>query len=319
MSPGVFKILIVLVVSIVLAGCKLDVVVGEGGMVQSTSKTRDCATASNCTFEVTDTSFTETFTAVALPGYKFERWQKGPEYLCFKTTDPTCKLSNTAYKDVPEMKAMIASDAVYKIAPVFTATTATTTTTAAPATTDGASTPASAVNPATAATAAIPATTASANSRLVVKDAKGRLLGDVMDLKNGTDAAVRQVFINKAKKEHGYMVDVNSMYMTDSYGYTVYWQNAACAGKVVYAPSPLTLQPLFSNRYLVARKEKNRTEVLLLLHLASPKEAKLLTDTYALEDGVCKPITTKFPLVKASILDADYSSRYTPPFGVYAQ
>lgn len=286
MSSGASRILLLLAASIFLTGCKLAVVVGEGGMVQSTSKTRDCAASSNCAFEVSDASFSETFTAVPLPGYKFEKWQTGPGFVCFKTPGPTCTVSNTMFKDVPAIQAIIASDAVFTLKPLFTSATA---------------------------------TAAVEKAQLVVRDASGLLLGEVMDLKNGTDAGVRQVYTDKDKQQHGYMVYVNRMYMTDSYGYSVYWLNATCTGKEVYVPSPMILEPLFSNRYLVARKEKSRTDVLLLLQLAPPKQAKLLTQTYAMESGVCQEATTKLPLVKAAILDEDYSLRYTPPFGVYRE
>lgn len=274
------KMLLMLVASILLSGCKLAVVVGEGGTVQSKSNTRNCAEVSQCTFEVSGADFDETFTAVPLPGYRFDRWQSGPGYLCLKTPGPTCTLSNVPFKEIPSILAIIASDAVFTIRPVFTAI---------------------------------------AGTRLVVKDANGLVLGEVMNLKNGTDAAVRQVYIAKDKKEHGYMVDVSRMYLSDTHGYSVYWLNSTCMGNKVFAPSPMILEPLFSNRYVVARKEKGRTETLFLLELSPPEEAKTLANTYAIEDGICQPVTTRLPLVRASILDPDYRNRYTPPFSLYSE
>jgi hypothetical protein len=279
MTSALARILVLIAVSACLSSCKLAVVVDKGGTVQSASNTRNCAEESNCTFEVTEANFNETFTAVPLPGYKFKGWHTGAGYLCFKTNGPVCALSNTAFKDFPAIKAIIASDAVFTIKPVFAST---------------------------------------ANAKLMVKDANGVLLGEVMDLKNGTDAAVRQVYVEKNGEEHGYMVDVNRMYLNDTYGYTVYWLHSNCNGKVVYAPSPMVLEPLFSTRYLVAQRDKGRMNTLLFLKLSPPEKAKIHEDTYALEDGLCKQITTRYPLVEASILDDDYSSRYTPPFGVYA-
>lgn len=277
MFPGVYKILVTLALSVVITGCKLTVIVGEGGTVESASTTRNCAAGSTCEFEVSEANFTETFTAVPLPGYKFKGWQSGAGFLCWNNKGPTCALSNTVFKDVPAIQSILKSDAVFSVRPVFSSI---------------------------------------ANAKRVAKDAAGRVLGEVMALKNGTDAAVRQVYKDKKGKEHGYMVEVNRMYISDTYGYTVYWLNANCAGKLVYVPSPAVLEPLFSNRYMVARKEKNQHDTLFFLELAPPKDAKLLTDTYAMEDGVCKAIATKLPLVKATILEEDYVSRYSPPFGV---
>jgi hypothetical protein len=280
MSSAVFRFLAMLAVAVFISGCKLAVVVGPGGTVQSTSDTRNCPQNNTCEFEVNEANFKDTFTAVPLPGYEFAGWKTGPTNLCLKAKDPTCPLSNTVFKDVPKILAIIGSDAVFTISPLFKSI---------------------------------------AGAKLVVKDADGKVLGEVMELKNGTDAGVRQVFKEKNGDEHGYMVDVNRMYLNDSHGYTVYWLNSTCTGKVVYAPSPLVLEPLFSNRYLVARREKSQMNSLLLLKLSPPEKAKIHVDTYAVEDGICKQITTKYPLVEASIQDEDYSSRYTPPFGVYSE
>jgi len=280
MSSGLLRTLLLLAIGVALAGCKLEVVVGTGGTVQSESNTRNCSENNTCSFQVSAANFKDTFTAVPLPGYKFKGWHKGPGYLCFTASNPSCTLSNIMFKDIPSMQAFIASNVTFSIRPEFTAI-------------------------------AIP--------RLWVKDSGGLLLGEVMDLKNGTDASVRQVYVEKDGKEHGYAVEVNRMYLSDSYGYSAYWLNAACAGKEVFVPSPMVLEPLFSTRYLVARKEKGQTDILFLLQLAPPAEAKLRVDTYAMEDGACKPVTTKYPLVRATILNEDYRNRYVPPFGVYAQ
>lgn len=280
MSSGVFKFFAAIALVICLAGCKLTVVVGQGGSVLSKSGKRNCAEVSSCTFEVKDADFDDTFTPVPLPGYEFERWQSGAGYLCWNSTGPSCALSNTILKDVPAIQSLLASDAVLTIRPVFKAT---------------------------------------ASKRLVVKDANGLVLGEVMDLKNGTDAAVRVVHVEEDGKQHGYMLDVNRMQVSDTYGYAVYWLNSNCTGKQAYVPSPIVLEPLFSNRYLVARRDKRRNDKLFLLQLSTPDEAKVLADTFTIDDGICTPTATKLPLVQASILEEDYGSRYMPPFGVYAQ
>ena len=56
----------------IIAGCKVAVMVVEGGEVQSTGS-GTCIAATICIVEVNDTNFTETFTAVANTGWYFEK------------------------------------------------------------------------------------------------------------------------------------------------------------------------------------------------------------------------------------------------------
>ena len=105
---------------IVLTGCKLGVITGEGGGVITLSGNHFCSTASStasyCVIEISDTSFAETFTAVPDEGYEFVRWQGGTDFLCGNSTDPSCTVSiaGNAFAAV-----IVGSYAVNYIMPIF--------------------------------------------------------------------------------------------------------------------------------------------------------------------------------------------------------
>ena len=90
MTSRLSKILVILAITTLVAGCKLAVIVGEGGNVTSLSGTRNCASTSYCINEIVDGSFNETFTVVAKPGFQFVKWQGGTDLQCGDATVPTC-------------------------------------------------------------------------------------------------------------------------------------------------------------------------------------------------------------------------------------
>jgi len=111
-----FQVIVFIAVASLLAGCKLAVIVGEGGKVLSQSGSRDCSDTSYCINEITDTNFNETFTAVPKEGYEFVKWQGGWGFRCGDSTNPTCTvlLSGHAFA-----AAITASYEVGYIMPVF--------------------------------------------------------------------------------------------------------------------------------------------------------------------------------------------------------
>lgn len=113
------RLLLVLLLSFSLAGCKLAVIVVEGGNVDSLSGSRDCLAGNNCVFQVTDTDFSETFTAVPLPGWRFLRWNSGGDFFCQDITSTQCVLSNTGAAGNPLVEAVIATEKSFYIMPVF--------------------------------------------------------------------------------------------------------------------------------------------------------------------------------------------------------
>ena len=114
------RLLAVVLLPIFLAGCKLVVIVTEGGDVESLTTTRDCAGGSVCEFEITEYNFAETFTAVPREGYQFLGWRDGGnDFFCGGSISPDCALSNLGFVGIPAIDALIASFKVYHIMPDF--------------------------------------------------------------------------------------------------------------------------------------------------------------------------------------------------------
>lgn len=85
-------------IALILTGCKLAVMVPPGGMVESSSGTRDCDGGTEgkfCTFDLTAVTlpYNESFTVTAKPGYRFVKWQKAVDFKCGDSTDPVCTIT----------------------------------------------------------------------------------------------------------------------------------------------------------------------------------------------------------------------------------
>jgi uncharacterized repeat protein (TIGR02543 family) len=98
MFPNVSKILIILTTFSLVTGCKLALMVPAGGEVTSASTTRDCNGGSGgkfCTYDISSAPlpFSESFTAVAKPGYQFVKWQVGNDFRCPGSTNPVCTVN----------------------------------------------------------------------------------------------------------------------------------------------------------------------------------------------------------------------------------
>ena len=74
---------------LLLYGCKVTIIVPEGGSVASGSGLRDCPEGQTCSFDIENgTTFSESFTAQPRRGYVFDRWKKAHKYLCGGSTAP---------------------------------------------------------------------------------------------------------------------------------------------------------------------------------------------------------------------------------------
>lgn len=80
---------------VTITGCKLAVIVGEGGDVVSQSGNNDCSGPDYCIIDITSPTFSETFTAVARPGYEFVKWQDGWGFQCADQVSTVCTVSLT--------------------------------------------------------------------------------------------------------------------------------------------------------------------------------------------------------------------------------
>jgi len=114
------KLLILAMAALAISGCKLAVIVTEGGDVQSLSSTRDCAGGNVCEFEITDTTFSESFTAIPKAGYQFVKWRNGgSDFFCPDSLNAACNLSNVGGAGIPAIEAVVASFMIFHIMPIF--------------------------------------------------------------------------------------------------------------------------------------------------------------------------------------------------------
>ena len=108
-----------------LGGCKLVVILVEGGEVQS-EYSGTCSISSTspptgnvCIHEIADTSYWESFTAVPDEGWYFVKWNEGGNFLCASSSSLTCIVTNAPLAGIPAAESEVASDATYYIMPIF--------------------------------------------------------------------------------------------------------------------------------------------------------------------------------------------------------
>ena len=115
------KLLLVLV-TLTLAGCRLEIIVPEGGQVTSASGNYNCDEASTCRADITDGNFEDTFTALPNAGYRFVGWSKTQSNVC-EGLDGGCKLSLRALP-ISLRNRILSSSSVGRLVPIFEATDA---------------------------------------------------------------------------------------------------------------------------------------------------------------------------------------------------
>ena len=116
------KLTAITLLLVVLGGCKIHVLMPEGGEVQSVSS-GTCLSGNVCVLQVSNTSYTETFTAVPQPGWQFVKWNNGDAFLCADSSNPVCVVSNVPLAGDPAAEAFVASNSVLYLLPVFTEST----------------------------------------------------------------------------------------------------------------------------------------------------------------------------------------------------
>jgi len=100
-----------------LASCRLEVIVGDGGYVASTSGLRDCASQVYCINDIDNPEFVDVFAAHPNPGYVFDKWQAGDGFLCGGLTGSSCTVD---LRPVPGGEAVVETTSSLRIMPLFT-------------------------------------------------------------------------------------------------------------------------------------------------------------------------------------------------------
>jgi hypothetical protein len=101
-----------------MAGCKLAVIVVEGGAVQSTSS-GTCVASAICIVDVTAPNFSETFTAIPDNGWYFIKWNSGGRFFCGGSTNPECNLSFEGHEETEAVQEMVDSSEMFYLMPIF--------------------------------------------------------------------------------------------------------------------------------------------------------------------------------------------------------
>ncbi len=88
-----FKSFLLILLILLVQGCRITQVVPAGGFVRSSSGLHDCQAGQTCVLDINGVPFSDTFTAIPAPGYRFVGWQQGQGSLCAGKDTP-CALMN---------------------------------------------------------------------------------------------------------------------------------------------------------------------------------------------------------------------------------
>jgi hypothetical protein len=118
------SLLFALFLMVIVTGCKVTVLSGPGGRVESASGAHDCAGNQSCTINIVDYFFEEEFTGVADEGYRFAGWRKRNRGLCGGGRK-ACKLTTLPFAEQRALDAFLESDQEFFLEAVFEADSAT--------------------------------------------------------------------------------------------------------------------------------------------------------------------------------------------------
>ena len=113
------RLLVVLALVGLISGCKLALLVTAAGDVTTPLGTHDCLGPNTCEIEISDATFTQSFTAEPREGYEFKEWSSGPGFLCAGSTDSTCVVSNEMFLGNTTAENFIARNDYYYLMPLF--------------------------------------------------------------------------------------------------------------------------------------------------------------------------------------------------------
>lgn len=115
MTKNVFRLVIFAGFFGLLSGCYLKIITTEGGYIESASTYRDCPSGQACEVIVDTINFSETFTAIANPGYEFKGWASGPGFVCGSAGN----VCNIALNYNPDLASIVHSERTGYLMPIF--------------------------------------------------------------------------------------------------------------------------------------------------------------------------------------------------------
>ncbi len=272
---------------VVLTGCKLVIIVPEGGSVASGSGEEDCAESASCVIEVNAADFQDIFIAIPASGYKFVQWSH--DSVCADRQNPVCPTSNVEYAGIPDAMAAINSDAEFYLRPIFT-----------------------------------PVSTAAGPKR-IVRDADGDFVGEVIDITAVNEARVVRPFTDPAGSLHHFLFRVtpDSLLPVGTLGeqLDIRHGDASCDPDDVWTimstigPIEPTLGPYFDTNLRVARMVTSSLEevwsVVQLVAQASAFNAYTL-----LTSGDCLPAGAPLPMRRVEVVAEDWLGDLSPPYSM---
>jgi len=112
------RLLVIATLVVAASGCRLRIVVPEGGRVVSESGAYQCEAGQKCNIEVVDIFFRETFRAEPAEGFYFRRWKDGDRHFC-ASTYAGCALATTGFGGNAALQQILESTEVFFISPLF--------------------------------------------------------------------------------------------------------------------------------------------------------------------------------------------------------
>lgn len=103
-----------------IAGCKILITVPKGGSVATQSETISCDAEQECSVDVVDVFFDETFQAIPAEGHVFVHWRKRHRGFCGGSKE-VCRLFTSGFEGNDSLEQILASEEVFYLEPVFIA------------------------------------------------------------------------------------------------------------------------------------------------------------------------------------------------------
>lgn len=105
------------IAALFLVGCKVEIKVPEGGMVEGWTL-HGCGEAQTCTIDVDHMKFFDYFTAVPNDTHRFVRWKKAEGYFCGGKTE-SCELSTFKFGGTALVDWLYADEITFYLEPIF--------------------------------------------------------------------------------------------------------------------------------------------------------------------------------------------------------